>query len=819
MWQVGSLIQLYTKKPTVSQVSFLLPEQGLIFPAVTICSYNPIKKNYIEGVNKTGSFSRRLLDYLNLAFMEVQFLLSINNPQELELANQEYEYYSTRTNPQFSLGGFFWNASLSCTEMLKICSFGGREFDCCQYARGILTDIGKCYQLDLAQTDELWLKQQIQAGVNNGLQIIADFHTEQQIGVFDMDAGPPLANEFETGFRYYVHGSKAGVHLSTEGISVSPGTKVYSAISPTTYILLPTEKWGNCTPKWPTEYAAPTETDEAYSSMKCKTLCRANYFNELCGCSPFIFNVEGSFRVCAPYEIYECLNNTILSGSVENPEDIYQVLPTCTACKIECQRTVYHTFNSYAQGFSRGSLAWLRRKNSEWTPGHVRSNFVAINIFYRDMIETQYKQIQSISLTEILSDIGGNMGLFMGMSLISLTELFIFLAKISWIFISKQRREHMLAKKREDEEREKRLQDSLEMAANRNLRSPSSPQIEIDESETALGFTTRFRKFAGSIRKKAQIWPTTQYYNDPPDVGLKVPDWQDSSRRASTTSTKSLDLESMISTGKKHHVDFVDTVLRSKLFGEEGRAVDNYSSSDEDAEELLELKIDLDAFKRTESGTKMVQQCTIQNPNKTAQRRRTNSIAVLMIDSPPSNRTDFTTKRQRALSQVDEDIKRKKERNLIVPSLLMKNLRPMVSAQAQFATNADSEVDRSSRGNATKIGRSHSSISGTRRFSLFGLKKQDSITKDWQDLGKIPTSSSIKEEIVEPKSPKSILKEERLSRYSRKAVTPSMLMKNLGPMIGPKHRLLLLSLNLKLKPTLKKSTMLSPEDESLKRDA
>uniref|UniRef100_A0A915CQX7 Uncharacterized protein n=1 Tax=Ditylenchus dipsaci TaxID=166011 RepID=A0A915CQX7_9BILA len=72
---------------------------------------------------------------------------------------------------------------------------------------------------------------------------------------------------------------------------------------------------------------------------------------------------------------------------------------------------------------------------------------------------------------------------------------------------------------------------------------------------------------------------------------------------------------------------------------------------------------------------KMVQQCTIQNPNKTAQRRRTNSIAVLMIDSPPSNRTDFNTKRQRALSQVDEDIKRKKERNPIVPSLLMKNLR------------------------------------------------------------------------------------------------------------------------------------------------
>lgn len=43
------------------------------------------------------------------------------------------------------------------------------------------------------------------------------------------------------------------------------------------------------------------------------------------------------------------------------------------------------------------------------------------------------------------------MGLFLGMSLISLTELVIFLTKITWIFISKQRREHMLAKKRQDE--------------------------------------------------------------------------------------------------------------------------------------------------------------------------------------------------------------------------------------------------------------------------------------------------------------------------------------------------------------------------------
>ncbi|CAK5087772.1 unnamed protein product [Meloidogyne enterolobii] len=47
-------------------------------------------------------------------------------------------------------------------------------------------------------------------------------------------------------------------------------------------------------------------------------------------------------------------------------------------------------------------------------------------------------------MTEILSDIGGNMGLFLGMSLVSVIELATFLWKITWIFISKKRREHMV---------------------------------------------------------------------------------------------------------------------------------------------------------------------------------------------------------------------------------------------------------------------------------------------------------------------------------------------------------------------------------------
>ncbi|KJH50006.1 hypothetical protein DICVIV_03879 [Dictyocaulus viviparus] len=63
------------------------------------------------------------------------------------------------------------------------------------------------------------------------------------------------------------------------------------------------------------------------------------------------------------------------------------------------------------------------------------------------MSYTEYVQLQGTTITETLSDIGGNMGMFLGMSVITLVEVIMFFTKIVWITISKKRRDYMYKKK------------------------------------------------------------------------------------------------------------------------------------------------------------------------------------------------------------------------------------------------------------------------------------------------------------------------------------------------------------------------------------
>ncbi|RCN44075.1 hypothetical protein ANCCAN_09938 [Ancylostoma caninum] len=107
--QTATLLSMYFSHPIVSQVvSFLIKDDGIEFPVITLCNFNAIKKSYIK-------------------------------------SEKALEAYKAK-HPNFTLNGFFMDAGLDCQESMMICSFGGRQFDCCQYMSVIITSLGKCFK-------------------------------------------------------------------------------------------------------------------------------------------------------------------------------------------------------------------------------------------------------------------------------------------------------------------------------------------------------------------------------------------------------------------------------------------------------------------------------------------------------------------------------------------------------------------------------------------------------------------------------------------------------------------------------------------------
>uniref|UniRef100_A0A8R1ELM8 Uncharacterized protein n=1 Tax=Caenorhabditis japonica TaxID=281687 RepID=A0A8R1ELM8_CAEJA len=200
--------------------------------------------------------------------------------------------------------------------------------------------------------------------------------------------------------------------------------------------------WGNCTEEFPSDI----DSNLPYSSGNCLALCKAKYFFDTCGCSPALYNIENRLKECTPFETYTCIDTKLSKHNKETGKLEFQA-PVCTECAQQCNSLVFRAYNSYGSKFSAGALNWLRAKNSNWTVGHMKANFQMINVFYRDMSYTEYNQVQDASITQLLSDIGGNMGMFLGMSVITITEICLFFSKVFWIGFSKKRRDYMYSKK------------------------------------------------------------------------------------------------------------------------------------------------------------------------------------------------------------------------------------------------------------------------------------------------------------------------------------------------------------------------------------
>uniref|UniRef100_A0AC35G7K7 Uncharacterized protein n=1 Tax=Panagrolaimus sp. PS1159 TaxID=55785 RepID=A0AC35G7K7_9BILA len=309
--------------------------------------------------------------------------------------------------------------------------------------KSYIKDLGKCLRMELetAAGEEKWLKKQYESGINNGLQVIADVRQDEEMDYFEIndeisDILPdsiPLS-QYEKGFRFYVHSDSTVPYLATDGITVSPGSRIYSSIDLTEYQFLEEDDWGNCTDTWPKNLHKNT----TYSAPKCKAFCNAEFFYNKCNCTPFIYNLDKSWPVCTAMDVYKCIKGMNVTQNQKGYARSYKQQVICQECAPECKQWVFNHMNSYGAAFSKNSLIWLENKSSNWTADYIKNNFV--------------------------SSIGGNMGLCLGISFVSITELSVWIFKSIIALLSTQRKEHIVKRWKKEKAENAAIKKACKMA-------------------------------------------------------------------------------------------------------------------------------------------------------------------------------------------------------------------------------------------------------------------------------------------------------------------------------------------------------------------
>lgn len=361
LWQISEIIKEYRTYETSVNIATHVGT-GFDFPEITICNQNP----YLEAAVNASSVPR-----------DDDGEPLPRSPEELVELSQPVESF---------LWGFFNDDIVEASAW-----------------KPLIKANGVCYQF---RTDELVYR----PGIIGGLALTVKLNTKSNVGTSDL-----------TGIFVYV--SQPGATETDHQPFILLGPNQYHSInlSRQRIHLERRAPWSTCMG------AAPD-----YTQFRCQEQCESDAIVAFCGCrklsdtskfhrGTLLFSCDGERRKY----LANCIRVPYVIGNTGTPycENIHDCIfdmpvQNTTDCQIEkcskpaCEEVVYTTATS--------SFAY--RENT-LTEDDIAEGHLTVHINYDSMRETSLTETRLMTFSQLLGNIGGQMGLFLGISVISIMEV------------------------------------------------------------------------------------------------------------------------------------------------------------------------------------------------------------------------------------------------------------------------------------------------------------------------------------------------------------------------------------------------------------
>ncbi|XP_065114669.1 acid-sensing ion channel 1C isoform X3 [Paramisgurnus dabryanus] len=419
-WSWNRILYLLSY-PAVTKI-YMVWTRSMTFPAVTFCNQNLFRVSRLTTADLY--YSGYWMDIMHLNHTvnrQSVSMLKHSRHKEKLLRLLDFSNFTPPPNVQINTSEMIDRLGHQLDEMLLECKFRGENCTSKNFTP-IYTRYGKCYTFN-SGLDGNPLLTTLKGGTGNGLEIMLDIQQDEYLPVW----GDTDETSYEAGIKVQIHSQDEPPFIDQLGFGVAPGFQTFVSCQQQLLQYLP-PPWGDCRSS-----AMDSEYFSTYSITGCRIDCETRYLLENCNCR--MVHMPGTSTVCTPEQYKDCADPA-LDFLVEKDNNY-------CVCETPCNMTRYGKELSMVKIPSKASAKYLAKKFNK-TEQYIGDNILVLDIFFEALNYEKIEQKKAYEVAGLLGDIGGQMGLFIGASVLTILEIFdylyeVFKDKVLGSFLRKRR--------------------------------------------------------------------------------------------------------------------------------------------------------------------------------------------------------------------------------------------------------------------------------------------------------------------------------------------------------------------------------------------
>ncbi|OCT60082.1 acid-sensing ion channel 2 isoform X1 [Xenopus laevis] len=379
----------------------------LAFPAVTFCNNNPVR---FHRLGKSDLYFAGYWLGLLFANRTARPMLAELLPEDRRKWFQKLADFRLFLPPRNFDGisvGFMDRLGHQLEDMLLSCKYRGEACGPHNFST-VFTRYGKCYTFNSGQDGRPVLTT-VKGGAGNGLEMMLDIQQDEYLPIW----GDTEETTFEAGVKVQIHSQSEPPFIQELGFGVAPGFQTFVATQEQRITYLPSP-WGACRFS-----ELGSDFFPVYSISACRIDCETRYIVENCGCK--MVHMPGDAPFCTPEQYKECAEPA-LDLLAERDGG------TCV-CTMPCNVTRYNKELSMVKIPSKTSAKYLEKKFNK-SEKYILENILVLDVFFEALNYETIEQRKAYEVAGLLGDIGGQMGLFIGASILTILELFDYIYEL-----------------------------------------------------------------------------------------------------------------------------------------------------------------------------------------------------------------------------------------------------------------------------------------------------------------------------------------------------------------------------------------------------